>query len=204
MHTVNILKHLVENHLALAYVLIFLITIVEGEIVVISAGILVLLGALNFWLSLTVILFAGMVKTLAGYLLGRFLHKKFNSHRFFQYMQKRVLSVMPHFAEKPFWSIFFSKFLIGVNHSVIVFSGYQKVNFRTYFKAEFLSTIIWAPGFIALGYFFSYTALRITKRLSEFFLIIILCVIGFFLLDKLLTVFIDAFENLKNNHDNQN
>ena len=135
MHTVNILKHLVENYLIFTYIVIFLITIFEGEVVAISAGILVLLGALNFWLCLIVILSGGMVKTFIGYFLGKFLHRKFNNHKFFQYIEKRVLSVMPHFERKPFWSIFISKFIL-INHLVIIFSGYKNINFKQYLRAE--------------------------------------------------------------------
>ncbi len=106
MHTVQALSHLVENNQILAYLLIFLVTIVEGEVIAISAGILILLGALNFWVSLLVILCGGMIKTFLGYFLGKLLHKKFNNNRFFQYIEKRVFTIMPHFERKPFWSIF--------------------------------------------------------------------------------------------------
>src|SRR3990167_4639485 len=140
MNTVNILRGLVENHLLLTYILIFLITIVEGEIVSISAGILVLLGVLNFWIALVVIFCGGMVKTFSGYFLGKFLHKKFNNHKFFQYIERRVFNVMPHFEHEPFWSIFISKFIM-MNHLVILFSGYKNINFKKYLKAEISSTL---------------------------------------------------------------
>jgi len=152
MHTVNILRHLVENHLAFTYFLIFFITIFEGEVVSISAGILVLLGAINFWLALILILCGGMMKSVLGYFLGKFLHRKFNNHKFFQYIEKRVFNIMPHFQHKPFWSIFISKFIM-VNHLVIIFAGYKNVNFSKYLQAEMSSTLLWAPGLMLLGYF---------------------------------------------------
>src|SRR3989344_7484010 len=178
MNTVNILRHLVENNLVFTYLLIFLITIVEGEIVTIAAGILVLLGVLNFWVSLIIIFCGGMLKTLLGYSIGKFLHRKFNNHKFFQYIERRVLGIMPHFEQKPFWSIFISKFIM-VNHLVIIFAGYKNINFKKYLRAEISSTLFWAPGLMLLGYFFSYTAIQVSDEIWKFSLIILILILLF-------------------------
>lgn len=200
MHTVQVLKHIVENNQLYAYLLIFLVTIVEGEVIAISAGIMILLGALNFWICLLAILCGGTIKTFLGYFIGSTLNKKFKNHKFFRYVEKKVFTIMPHFEKKPFWSIFISKFLL-INHLVIIFAGYKKINFRKYLKAEVFSTIIWAPSLLLLGYFFSYTAIRLSEQISDFFLIIVLLLIGFFLLDKVIILLYDVFENLWINNE---
>src|SRR3989344_3691689 len=197
MNTVNILRGLVENHLLLTYLLIFLITIVEGEIVSISAGILVLLGVLNFLCALIVIFAGGMVKTFSGYFLGKFLHKKFNNHKVFQYIEKRVLSIMPHFERRPFWSIFVSKFIM-MNHLVIIFAGYKNINFKKYLKAEVSSTIFWAPGLMLLGYFFSYAAIRVSDEIWRFSLVVLVLIIVFITFDKLVGWAYKVFEEFHN------
>ncbi len=193
MHTVNILRHLVENHLVFTYFVIFLVTIIEGEIIAISAGILILLGALNFWLAFIVVFLGGVVKTFSGYFLGKFLHKKFNNHKFFQYIEKRVFNVMPHFEHKPFWSIFISKFIM-MNHLVIVFAGYKNINFKKYLKAEISSTLFWAPGMILLGYFFSYTAILVSNEVWQFLLVVIVLIALFMAFDKLVGWAYELFE----------
>ena len=202
MHTVNILKHLVENHLTFTYLLIFLITIFEGEIIAISAGILVLLGALNFWFSLILIFCGGMVKTVVGYFLGKFLHEKFNNNKFFEYIEKKVLHMMPHFKQKPFWSIFVSKFLM-INHLVILFAGYKNVNFRKYLKAEISSTMFWAPGLMLLGYFFSYAAIRVSNEIWRFSLIVLVLIILFIIFEKLIGWLYEIFEEFYHNHNEE-
>ncbi len=199
MHTVQVLNHLVENNQIFAYLVILLVTIVEGEIVGISAGILILLGALNFWLCLLALFCGAMLKTIIGYFLGGFLHKKLSGYGVFRYLEKRVFTIMPHFEEKPFWSIFISKFLM-INHIVIIFAGYKKINFKKYMQAEISSTLIWVPALLVLGYFFGYTAIRVSKGITEFSLIIILFIIAFFLFDKLVTFLYDVFENLIHHH----
>ena len=194
MHVANILNNIVENHQIFAYVVIFFGLIFEGEIVVILAGILAHLGTLNFGITLLFILLGGLTKTLLFYRLGEFIHKKWNHTKLMKYIEERVFNFMPHFDKKPFWSIFISKFIMGVNYLVIIFSGYKKIDYKTYLKAEFFSTIIWAPLLLTLGYFFSYTALNISKEISRFFLIIIILIIGFVLFDKLLAFVYKMFE----------
>lgn len=198
MHTVNILKHLVEHHLVFTYLLIFLVAIFEGEIIAISAGIMVLLGALNFGVALLAVFLGGMIKTFLGYFLGRCLHKKYNNHRFFQHIEKRVLNIMPHFEQKPFWSIFISKFIM-VNHLVIIFSGYKNINFKKYLQAEISSTVFWAPGLLLLGYFFSYTAINVSREIWKFSLIILILIALFFIVDKLIGYVYEIFEEFYDN-----
>lgn len=200
MDTVQTLASLIENSQTLAYLIIFLVTIVEGEIVALSTGVLILLGALNFWIAFIAIFCGSIIKTFLGYFIGKFLNEKFNHSKFFQYIERKVLTMMPHFEEKPFWSIFASKFLM-VNHVVIIFAGYKKINFNKFLKAELLSTPIWAVSLLALGYFFSYTALQINKGITEFFLIILLFVIGFFLIEKVVSLLFDVFQNIFHNHE---
>src|SRR3989339_307481 len=184
MHTVQVLNHLIQDNQVLAYILIFLGLIFEGEIVVITTGVLSYLGVLNFWISLSFILAGGMAKTFGGYYLGGFLYKKYSHHSFFRYLEKRVLFFMPRFEKKPFWSIFFS--------------GYRKINFKTYFKAEIFSTVIWAPLLLYLGFYFSQTALSYSKEISRFSLAIFILLVIFLLFDKLAASFYRIFEYLKN------
>jgi membrane-associated protein len=194
MHTVNLLISLVEHHQILAYGVIYLGLIFEGEFFVISTGILAHLGALNFWVSLVFILLGALSKTFIGYAFGKFLFKKFNRHKILKYLQRRVDTLLPRFKEKPFWSIFISKFIMGANYIVIIFSGYEKIDYKKYLKAEIFSIVIWAPLLLSVGYFFSYTALRISREIWKFSLVILILFIVFILFDKLVSWIYEVFE----------
>lgn len=194
MHTVNLLTRLVEHHQILAYGIIYLGLIFEGEFFLIFTGILSHLGALNFWFALFFVLLGGMSKTFIGYALGEFLYKTFNHHKFFKYIQKRVYNILPRFKTKPFWSIFVSKFIVGANNIVIIFSGYEKIDFKKFLKAEIIATIIWAPALLSLGYFFSYTALRVSREIWKFLMVILVLFIIFVLFDKLVSWIYELFE----------
>jgi len=194
MHTVNLLTSLIEHHQVLAYAIIFLGLVFEGEAVVISAGILTHLGALNFWFSLLFILLGAMSKTFIGYALGEFLYKKFNYNKFFRYIQKRVYSVLPRFKTKPFWSIFVSKFIMWTNSLVIIFSGYERIDYKKFLKAETIATLIWAPLLLLLGYIFSYTALHVSREIWKFLVVVLILFIIFTLFDKLVSWLYELFE----------
>jgi len=204
MHTVKLLITLVQDHQILAYGIIFLGLIFEGEVVVITTGILASLGALDFWLSLTLIFSGSFVKTFVLYYIGELLNKKLYHNKFFQYIEKRVLFFMPHFKQKPFWSIFLSKFIMGTNYLVILFSGYIKISLKTFLKAEIISTIIWAPALLSLGFFFSDMALSYSKEINKFSLAIFFLLVIFLLFDKLVASFYKVFGYLSNGHVDNN
>ncbi|MEK7088718.1 MAG: VTT domain-containing protein [Patescibacteria group bacterium] len=198
MYTVKFLTALVENHQILAYSIIFLGLIFEGEVVVITTGVLAYLGALDFTLSLIFIFTGSFVKTFTLYYIGELLNNKFSYSKFFQYIERRVFYFMPRFKQKPFWSIFLSKFIMGTNYLVILFSGYNKINLKTFIKAEICSTIIWAPLLLSLGFFFSQTAISISKEIGKFSLVILVLMIVFLLFDKIVSSFYTFYEYFKN------
>lgn len=198
MHTVQILNHLVRDHQVLAYLIIFVGLIFEGEVVVITAGVLSYLGALDFWGALFFILAGGTMKTFGVYYLGELINRKYNQLSILKYLEKRVFYFLPRFKQTPFWSIFISKFIVGTNFWVIVLSGYNRIHFKTFLKAEALSTIIWAPALLCLGYFFSQTALSYSKEINRFSLAVFILLIIFLLFDKLVAFFYRVFEYFKN------
>jgi membrane-associated protein len=194
MHTVRFLIHLVEHHQILTYGIIYLGITFEGEFFLICTGILIHLGALDLYFALPFVLLGGLSKTFIGYALGEFLFRKFNHHKFFSYIQKRVYGFLPGFKVKPFWSIFISKFIMGANHLVIIFSGYEKIDYKKFLKAEISSTIIWAPLLLAIGYFFSYTALRVTHDVWKFLIVILILFMIFVIFDKLVSWLYELIE----------
>ncbi len=194
MHTIQLLTSLVAEHYILVYFVIYLGLIFEGEITVISAGILAQLGAIDFFAALTFIILGSLTKTFFGYALGGFLFRTFNHNAFFKFIQKRVKYFLPGFKRHPFWSIFISKFIMGANNVVIIFSGFERVNYRKYLKAEILATSIWAPVLMTLGYFFSLTAINVSREIWRFSMMAMLLFISYFVFDRLFTWAYGLFE----------
>lgn len=198
MYTVNFLRHIVENHQVLVYLVILLGLIIEGEIFVISAGILAHLGALDPYFSLIFIWLGMLLKTFIGYYLGGLIQRKWRTTKFIRYMNKRVLGIMPGFKKKPFWSVFISKFIMGANNVVILFSGFHNIDFKKYLRAEISASLIWAPLMLCLGYFFSYAALRVSHEVWRFSLIVLILIVIFFVVDKMISWVYELFEEFEN------
>jgi membrane protein DedA with SNARE-associated domain len=184
----------VEHHQTLTYAIILLGLIFEGEVIIISTGILAHLGALNIWFAIIFILCGAVAKTFFGYALGGYLYQKYHHNGFFRYIQKRVYSFLPRFKEQPFWSVFVSKFIMGANNIVILFSGYEKIEYKNFVKAELIATFIWAPLLLSLGYFFSYTALSVSRDVWKFLAVVLVLFIIFILFDKLVSWLYELFE----------
>lgn len=192
MITINFIRHFVEMYALGAYVLIFLGVIIEGEIVVILAGIFVHLGSINIFFAFIATVLGGITKSTIGYALGSYLEKNHSKRLFIQRTESKIAYFLPSFKEKPFWSIFISRFFIlGINWFALIYSGYKKVNLRTYIRAEVSSLLIWAVIMLSLGSIFSYTALSIGRNVRNFIGIIILFFIAFFIVERIVAFILE-------------
>lgn len=202
--TLSHIRHFVELHADIAYILIFLGVIIEGEIVVIIAGIFANLGSLNIFIAFIATMLGGGTKSVLGYTFGYYLQKNHSTKKIVKYSERRVNYFLPRFSERPFWSIFASRFLIlGLHWFTLLFSGYKKIKLRTFAEAELASLLTWSVSVLALGFFFSYTALSISREFRKFLGIIFLFFIAFFILEKIIA-FIIEITSSKNADDSEN
>lgn len=195
MYTIKVLELFAEHNQTLSYFLIFLGTLIEGEFTLITSGILSHVGALSFSSVFIFALLGAFLKPFLGYWIGLMLIKYFPNSRFLRYMEKKIINALPHIQTQPFWSIFASKFIYGVNHLTLIFAGYIKMPFKKYLMAEFSATLIWLTGLLSLGYFFSYAAFSISRDIRKVSIIILLCVIAFIFFQKLVVFLFDLYES---------
>ena len=195
MLTLGYIKHFAASNADIAYLLITIGMIIEGEIVVVIAGIFTHLGSINIYLIFLFIIIGGGIKSTLGYSIGYYLQKNHSDKRFLHQTENRINYFLPNFLNKPFLSIFLSRFLImGIHWFALIFAGYQKIKIRTFIKAEIFSLIAWSIFMLSIGYFFSYTALSISKDIRNFLGIILIFFIIFFILEKIIAFVIELFE----------
>jgi membrane protein DedA with SNARE-associated domain len=193
--TISYIQHFAASHAGIIYLLIILGVIIEGEIVVIIAGIFAHLGSINIYFALLFTVIGGGIKSVLGYSIGYYLQKNYSEKRIVLQTENRINYFLPNFLTKPFLSIFLSRFLIlGIYWFALVFSGYKKIKMRTFIKAEISSLVVWALAMLSLGYFFSYTALSISRDIRNFLGIILIFFIMFFILEKIIAFIIELFE----------
>jgi len=195
MLTINFIRHFAADNASIAYLLIVLGMVIEGEIVVVIAGIFAHLGSLKFFYIALFIIIGGGVKSLIGYSIGHYLQKHHSNKMFLHQTEGRINYFLPNFIHKPFLSLFLARFLIlGMHSFALVFAGYKKVKLRTFIKAEIVSLVAWSIVMLSIGYFFSYTALSISRDIRKFLGIILIFFIMFFVLEKVIAFVIELFE----------
>lgn len=195
MLTLGYIKHFAAANAGFAYLLIVIGIILEGEIVVILAGIFSHLGSLNIYLVILFIVIGGAIKSVIGYSIGCYLQKNHSHNRFLLQAESRVNYFLPNFSRKPFFSIFLSRFLLfGMHLFTLIFTGYKKTNINKFIKAEASSLVAWSIVMLSIGYFFSYTALSISKDVRNFLGIILIFFIMFFILEKIVIFVVELFE----------
>lgn len=200
MLTINFIRHFVEAHAVFAYVFIFFGVLFEGEIVVILAGIFTYLGSLHTATSGVAILLGGVSKSVIGYSIGYYLQKHHSHRTFLKKIENRISYFLPRFTERPFWSIFISRFFIlGMNWFALIFSGYKRVNIRTYIRAEISSLLVWMTFMFSLGYAFSYAALNVSRDIRKFLGFLLLFFLVFFIVRRMIAFFIEISGKPKNN-----
>jgi len=192
--SIGTIRHFIEVHAIIVYLIIFLGVIIEGEIIVVFAGIFSYLGSIHIFIALIAVILGGATKSFLGYSFGFFLQKHHSHNNFIRKMEGRISYFLPKFKERPFWSIFISRFFIlGIGWFTIIFSGYKKIPLAVYIKAESYSLAIWSMGVMTLGYFFGYTALSISRDIRNVLLMILIFFIFFFVIEKFIAIIFELF-----------
>lgn len=174
----------VEAHRYTGYLLLFIAMLVEGEAILIIAGMLAHLGAFDigdvFWIAFLGVFLGNLI----WYYVAFKLSDKNYMLRIVSRAEKVVLHFLPQFRERPFKSIFFSKFIYGANRATVIVSGFFRVKFSIFFQAESLASIVWVLLYGTVGYFFGYIAIQMTHKAAYFALLILVFVVGFILLRR--------------------
>lgn len=194
MHFIELLSELVSSHALLVYGLLLIAVTFEGEIALLILGILAHAHIIPVTDALIIGIVGAILKTLWSFQFGVFLKKYIPKNGLFDFIERRVHKSFPHFRERPFFSIFLSKFIYGLNHLTAIFSGYTGIPFQTYAKAELSSSGLWLALMFTIGYFFSYAAFSVTHNLKKVALILLVCIVGFLILSRIIEWFIERVE----------
>ncbi|OHA79166.1 MAG: hypothetical protein A2747_01545 [Candidatus Yonathbacteria bacterium RIFCSPHIGHO2_01_FULL_44_41] len=192
--SIDVFVQLVQDHRFWGYAILFIAMIFEGEVFLIVAGMLATLDAFDIGDVLWISFFGVILGNTMWYYLGAKLKDTRFSRRIIKWAERAIIFFLPRFREKPFKSIFFSKFIYGANRATVIMSGVLRVPFRLFFKAEFLASILWVALYASVGYFFGFAAVNITHNASRFALIAVVFMIAFILIQKLIA---DRYERIQ-------
>jgi membrane protein DedA with SNARE-associated domain len=204
MLSVEYIQSLAASHADIIYILIILGVFLEGEIVVILAGVFAYLGSIDTFMAFVTIFTGGLIKSVTGYSLGYFLQRKYLTNNILKQAECKILTFFPNFLKKPFRSILVSRFLIlGMYWFTLIYAGYKKIKLKTFIWAEVSSLVVWSIIMFGLGFFFSHTALMVSKDIRNFVIIILTFFVAFLVLEKIITLVVGLF-SLKINSNKKN
>lgn len=145
-------KHVHDFIMKFGYPALFIGTLLEGESVLIAAGVLARSGYLDLNLVVLIALAGTYTADLSIYLLGRKkgegMISKFPVAKIYYPKVKNL------FDKYGIWAIFITRYLYGFRLAAAGFLGLMKMSKRKYLPFNFLSCMIWAIVIGNLGYMF--------------------------------------------------
>jgi membrane protein DedA with SNARE-associated domain len=160
---------------------IFLLTMVEGDITLLLAGVLAhgqAFGDYSFAQVLAVGTLAGVASDNLAYALGRAGRSGVKKYRFYCAARPRIERLTKKFG---MLSIFVSKFTYGLRWGACAFYGIAKMPYIRFLMLSFASCFCWVLALSGAGFVFHtaiYTLVGNLHDLSYLLLIIVVVVLG--------------------------
>ncbi len=153
----NALEFFIQANPFIVYALIFLGMLIEGEGIILFASIFAWQGLIS-WPMLGIVVIIG---TICGDLLWYSAGKYLKNTAFGIWLDKRYEKtghwVYEHIVSRYGRYALISKFMYFTTRPTIFLAGWHGFDFKKFFKATSIATIIWAFAMIIVGYFFGYT-----------------------------------------------
>lgn len=150
-----------ETHRILAYLIIFIGILIEGEIVLLLAGVLSRNGQLDFFDVIFFAFIAAVIHDLIYWGIGRKIAARFKGSappqgKFLFFKFEKIIGFLESFKRGNGLYIFISKFAWNLNRVVLVASGYLKIPFKKLLSYSVPASLIWSITFVSLGYVFAH------------------------------------------------
>ncbi len=159
------LRGLIELY---TYFALFPLAVLEGPIVTIIAGFLVHIKVLNFFIAYFVIVLADVTADVLWYSLGRFARGFVEKiGHLFGVSKSKLESLDNHFIDKGNRTVFFGKFILGMEVAVLVAAGMAKYDFRKFAIYTMLPTLPKSLLFLVVGYYFGGAFQLLNKILKD-------------------------------------
>ncbi len=167
---------------------IFFLTMAEGDLTLLLAGVLShgqAFGEYSFPLVLLVGTLAGVASDNVAYALRRAGRSKVKKYRFYRAARPRIERLTNKFGVL---SIFISKFTYGLRWGSCAFYGVAKMAYPRFLVLSFASSFVWVLLLSGAGYVFHSAIYNLIGDIHRFpvFLLVVLAVgvLGFYLAEK--------------------
>lgn len=144
-----------------SYIILYIWSILEGELGLIMAGIFSHTGDMNIFLSIIVGALGGFSGDFIYFFIGRYnkkyVHKKLIS-------QRRKFALTHLLLKKYGWPIIFvQRYMYGMRTIIPISIGLTRYNTKKFAIINFLSALVWATTTITLAWYFGADLLKLIK-----------------------------------------
>lgn len=155
-----------------SYGILFLWSILEGEIGLALAGFLAHEGSLRYEYIVIIAVCGALLGDVALFLTGYFFKNRVETwlHNY----ERKVQRIWQWFERYGVWVIIFERFIYGTHIPALLVIGMSGLRFGKFLFFDILGVIFWAVSFTALGYFFGQDAIDLLSFFQRHLSIIIL------------------------------
>jgi membrane protein DedA with SNARE-associated domain len=157
---------------------IFLLTMVEGDITLLLAGVLAhgqAFGPYSFPLVLATGTLAGVASDNVAYALGRAGRSGVKKYRFYCAARPRIERLTKKFGVL---SIFVSKFTYGLRWGACAFYGIAKMSYVRFLLLSFASCFVWVAVLSGAGFIFHTAIYTLVGNLHDLSYMLLFVVVG--------------------------
>lgn len=175
-----------ETHRIIAYALIFIGLFIEGEVVLILAGILVKNGNITFITTFGIAFIATIIHDIFFYQIGTKLAKT-GRKKFLFFNLEKIKSFLDGIHKIDYYHIFISKFGFSTNRFVLIAAGYMnKMSLEKLVKYSIPADFLWSLIFISLGVLFAEGTSILKKDLKIFAISVTIFLVAIIVIKKLI------------------
>lgn len=177
------LRYLTEYQ-TLAYWIIFIGMMIEGDIILFTAGFLAHRGYFNVDALLLIVISGVILGDNLWYVLGEMLNEKSYLYKFIS----RIASPFDeHLKNRTARTIFVAKFTYGFYRPLLLRVGSQRLPFRKFIEADIFASVVWIFIIGGLGYLSSASFFLIRHYLRYTELTLLLGIVIFILISHIIT-----------------
>ncbi len=166
----------------IAYPVIFVLMMIEGDAVIFASFFLIFSGILDPATTFLVIFFGAIIGDTLWYHVGLTSEPKNKISLWILNGSSKLTSKFDdHIKDRPFRTVFISKFTYGLHHLILLRAGIIKSNFRKFIEIDILATVVWIIIVGSLGYA-SGASFELVKHKLEHFEIGVLAAVFIFII----------------------
>ncbi|MBI2627455.1 VTT domain-containing protein [Candidatus Nomurabacteria bacterium] len=169
---------LIELLLTYKYLILIPFSLIEGPILMIISGPLIMLGILNPLLVYVIIVLGDIVGDFAQYYIG-YCGKRFLPY--FKITEEKLEKAKAYFSENHSQAIVVSKLVYGIGFTGLVAAGALHIPFGRYFKTCGLVSLVQYAVWFVIGIFFGNMYLVIEKYLNYYAAIVSVIILAILL-----------------------